>query len=165
MRLQAAQVPGRSWRARGRPRTAGAELIEHGRAAQEPLDGLRLLGQGLAVQVVGHVPVVTGDGLRLAAALLGDQGGEVEADRPASVRSVTTAASSGVRLTCAFEKICRAPPHQGQLAGPEFQRISRGAQPRQVRLLGTARGGQLRPGGIAEITRLSTSWQAGDCSS
>ena len=41
------------------------------------------LDQGLSVQVVGHVPVVTGDGLRPAVVLLRDQGGEVEADRPA----------------------------------------------------------------------------------
>ena len=60
-----------------------AELIEHGRAAQEPLGVLRLLAQGLAVQIVGDVRVVTGDGPRLAVALLRDQSGEVETGRPA----------------------------------------------------------------------------------
>ena len=46
---------------------------------------------------------------------------------------------------------------ESQVAGPELQRVVRHAEPGQVRLLGTAGGGQLRPGGIAKTTTPSTS--------
>ena len=46
------------------------------------MDVVRQLGESLAVQVVGDVTVVTGDGQGCAALFLGDQGREIEPDRP-----------------------------------------------------------------------------------
>ena len=59
------------------------QLIEHGRTAQELLRRLGLPRQRLAVQVVGHIPIVARRSSPLSGALLGDQRGEVEPDRPA----------------------------------------------------------------------------------
>ena len=81
--LDAAQLYGRSRRPEDGLAERAAELLEHGCAPQEPLNGLRLPDQDLTVQVVGHVSVVTGDGLCPAVVLPLDHGGEVEADRPA----------------------------------------------------------------------------------
>jgi len=81
--LDAAQLYGRSRRLEDGLAERAAELLEHGRSPQEPLNGLRLPDQDLTVQVVGHVPVVTSDGLCPAAVLPVDHGGEVETGRPA----------------------------------------------------------------------------------
>ena len=121
------------------------QLIEHRRAPQEPLGALGQLGQRLAVQVVGHVPVVTGDRQRLAVAVARDQRGEVEADRPAfgplGHRGRQLRSEADVRRG---EDLLGAGRVEGQVARPELQRVARRPQPRQVRLLGTTRRDQLR---------------------
>ena len=146
--LQAAQILSRAGGFENGVAERAAELIEHGRAAQEPLQILRLLAQRLAVQIVGHVPVITGDGRLFAVALFRDQSGEVEAGRPAfgpfAHRGRQLRTQADLRVG---EDLLGARPIQCQVTGPELQRITRGPQPRQVRLLGTAAGGQQRPAG------------------
>jgi len=142
--LQAAQLPGRVAGPEDGIAQRAAELVEHGRAAQEPLHVLRLLAQGLAVQVVGNIPVVTGDGRCLAAALLGDHRGQVEAGRPA----LGPFGHRGSQLRrqadlCVGKNLLGAGRIEGQVARPELQCLARGPQSRQVGLLATTGGGQL----------------------
>ncbi len=59
------------------------QLIEDRGAPQELLKTRGQLHQRLAVEVVGHVPIVTGNGQRLTVTVARDQRSEVDADRPA----------------------------------------------------------------------------------
>ena len=142
--LGTAQLCGRGRRPEHRLAKRARELVEDGRPPQEPLNGLRLPDQGLPVQVVRHVPVVAGDGLRPAVALPLDQGGEVEADRPAfgpfGHRRRQLRGHADLR---ARKDLLGAGHVESQVAGPELQGIAQGPEPRQVRLLGTACGYQL----------------------
>jgi hypothetical protein len=121
----------------------GTELIEHRRAPEEPLCALGQLTQRLAVQVVGHISVVTGNRQPLAVAR--DHCCEVEAGRPAfgpfGHRGHLLASEADV---CLREDLLGAGRVEGQIARPELQRFTGSPQPRQVRLLPTARRDQLR---------------------
>ena len=146
-RLQVAKPRLRTRLVENRVAQRSRQLIENRRAPQEPLNTLRQLHQRLPVQVVGHVPIITGDRQHVA---VGCRCAITAARyRPTghpSVRAVTAAASScsdGPRGPAA--KICSAPARvEGQVAGRELHRVARSPQPRQVRLLGTTRRHQLR---------------------
>ena len=80
-RLQLPQPGLGAWLAENRVAQRTGQLVEHRRTSQEPLDVLGQLHQRLAVQVVGHIPVVTGD-RHLTSGVPGDQCGQVEPGRP-----------------------------------------------------------------------------------
>ena len=82
-RLEVAQPLLRVWFAEESITQRSTQLVEHRRAPQEPLVTRGELHQRLAVQVVGHVPIGSGDRQTLAAAVASEQRREVQADRPA----------------------------------------------------------------------------------
>ena len=144
-RLQVAQLRGRTGVVADGVAQRSAQLIEHRGAPQEPLHRLRQLHQRLAVQVVGHIPILTGDGQHLTSTVLRDQRGQVEPDRP-SFRpgghgggQPRGEAHVGLR-----EDLLRTRSVQGQVAGRNFHRVTRNPQPGQMRLLGATRRHQLR---------------------
>ena len=143
-RLEVAQPLLRARLADDRIAQRSTQLIEHRRAPQEPLLIFGQLHQRLAVQVVGHVPIVSGDRQPLAA-VARQQRSEVQADRPAlgpcGHRRRLLAAEVDVGLR---EDVLGAGRVEGQVAGEELQRVTRSPQPGQMGLLGTARGDQLR---------------------
>ena len=122
-----------------------AQLVENRGAPQEPLNILRQLHQRLAVQVVGHVPIITGDRRHVASAVPRDQRGQVKADRPSfgpgghRRRLLMRDVYVGFR-----EDLLRARHVEGQVGGRDLHRIARSPQPRQVGLLGATRRDQLR---------------------
>ena len=68
-RLQVAKLRLRARLVEDRVAQRSTQLVEHRRAPQEPLNTFRQLHQRLAVQVVGHVPIVTGDRQHVAVAV------------------------------------------------------------------------------------------------
>ena len=121
------------------------QLLQHRRTTQEPLI---LLGQPhhrLAIEIVGHVPVVTGDRQRLTTAGSGDHRRQVQTDGPAlgafgqRGRQLSTEADVGVS-----EDLLGTGRVERQMARPELQHVTRRPQPRQVRLLETTRRDHLR---------------------
>ena len=144
-RLQVAKLRGRTGLVEDGVAQRSAELIEHRGASQEPLNTLRQLHQRFAVEVVGHVPIVTGDRQHVASTVLGDQRGQVEPDRP----SFGPDGHGGGQLRCDVhmglrEDLLGARGVQGQVAGRDLHRVARSPQPGQVGLLGTTRRDQLR---------------------
>ena len=124
----------------------GTESIQHRRTPQEALNVLGQSHERLAVEVVGHVPIVPGDRRRLIRGLVRDQRGEVQARGPTlgalGHRFRHRRAELDLRLR---EDLARAGRVEGQVAGSELDRVTLRPQPRQVRLLVTARRDQLRP--------------------
>ncbi len=134
------------------------ELVEHRGVPQEPLRLLGDLGQRFAVQVVGHVAILTRDRERLPVALARDRRRQVKADRPALGPLRHRSSHVAGEADLGPEKICSAPADvEGQVAGHELQRVARAPQPGQMGLLGPARRHQLGAWGIPEITMLRTS--------
>src|SRR5918993_3947444 len=81
-RLQLPKSGMRTWLVEYRVALGSRQLVEDRRAEEEPLNIFRQLHQRLAVQVVSHVPIVTGDRRWVAVTVPSDQRGQVEADRP-----------------------------------------------------------------------------------
>ena len=121
------------------------ELVEHRGAPQEPLGGLRELFQRHAVEVVGDVAIVAGHRVHVRWALLRDQRGEVEPDRPSlgalghRGRQLGGEVHLGLR-----EDVLGGRRVEGQVACSELEGVTRGPKPGQVRLLGAARRDELR---------------------
>ena len=123
-------------------------MIHDGRAPQEPLGLLGLVGQRLAVEVVGDVPVVTGDRQRLAAIGPRDQRREVEADRPTLGPFRHGGGQLVIEADARFREDLRGAGRvEGQVGRDELERVSRSAKSRQVRLLRTTCRDQLRASG------------------
>ena len=104
--------------------------------------------QRLAVQVVRHIPIVTqrSSTRRRRCHSRSQQRGTGRPATPRCARSPPPPAQR-VRVTWACEKICSAPAaSRARSLDPELQRLTRGPQPRQVRLLGATRGDELRTG-------------------
>ena len=125
-----------------------AELFEYRGASQEPLGLLGYLHQRLAIQVVGHEPVVAGYRQRPCVTVPRNHRGEVEACGPAfrpfgQLRGLLVGhADMSLR-----EDLLSAGRVEGQVTGQQLHRLTGGAQPWQVRLLGTTRSDQLGPRG------------------
>ena len=119
-------------------------MIEHRRAAQEPLHVVGLVGQRLAVQIVGHVAVVTGHRQRRRAALGRELCRQVQARRPTfgSRRHLGGRLGSQTDLRLG-EDLLRPRSVQRQIPGVQRQRITRHPQPGQVGLLPTTGGNEL----------------------
>ena len=123
----------------------GRELVEHRGAPQELLGGLGELGQGLPIEVVGDVAVIAGHRVEVASWLsFAIRAARYSPAGHPSVRAVTASASSGARATLACgEDVLGRRRVERQVAGSELERVTRGPQARQVRLLGTAGGDEL----------------------
>ena len=98
------------------------------------------LGERLAVEVVGHVPVVAGHRRRAIAAVTRDGGGEEEADGPSlgafdELRGVV-GAQRDLRLG---EDLRGARDVEGEVGRRDLERVPRGPQAGEVRLLRPAR--------------------------
>ena len=142
--LEAAQLGPARLMLRGGRRRAERTVDRAPPCAAGTAGALGQSNERLAVQVVGHVPVVAGDRQRLAVAVARDHRREVEADRPA----FGPFGHSGGQLrgeadVCLREDLLGAGRVEGQVARQELQRVTRSPQPRQVRLLGTTRRDQL----------------------
>ena len=120
------------------------ELVEHRGAPQELLGALRELFQRHAVEVVGNVAIVAGHRVHVRGALLRDQRGEVEPDRPplGALDHRGRQLGGEVHLRLREDVLCGRRV-EGQVARSELERVTRGAKPGQVRLFGTARRDQL----------------------
>ena len=140
------------------------QLLEHRRTTQEPLITLGQPHHRLAIEVVGHVPVVTGDRQRLTTAVSRDHRRQVQTDGPAlgafSQRGGQLSSEADVGVG---EDLLGTGRVERQMARPELQHVTRRPQPRQVRLLGTTRRDHLRtsrhprdhhPQGVVTVRRL-----------
>ena len=143
--LQVPQHLVRSCRLEDRIAERAAHLIEHRRPPKEALGLLRQLHHGLAIEVVGDVPVVTRDREGIGLPVARDQRREVETDRPPlgpfdhRGRRVVREADAGLR-----EDLLGPGWVEGEVLCREFQRIARCSESRDVWLLGPARGHELR---------------------
>ena len=125
--LQSGELRLRTGLPEDRVAQGGAHLVDDRRSAQEPLHTIGQLSQGLAVQVVGDVPVVTGDREDIAVAVPGDRRGEVEAGGP----SFGACGHGGSRLGRDLhvglgEDLPRPRGIQSQVTGHQLHGVARG---------------------------------------
>ena len=113
-----------------------AQLVEDRGAAEKSLGALRQQRQRLAVEVVGDVPIVTGDRRFVTVSVAGDHRGEVEPHRPTFRAGRHRGGCLGADLEVGLREDVRgAGGVEGQVARHELQRVTRCSQPGQVRLL------------------------------
>ena len=114
------------------------ELVEHRGAPQELLGAFWQLLHDHAVEVVGDVPIVTGDRVGVLWVLLGDQGSEVEPDGPSLGAFDHRGGQLGSELDVGLrEDVLGGRRVERQVTRSELERVARRPKPRQVRLLGT----------------------------
>ena len=144
-RLQAAQLLLGARVGEQRVAQRSTQLIEHRGAAQEPLHLRRQVHHRLAVQVVGHIPILTRNRQPLTVTVSGDHRSQPQPDRPA----LGPFGHRGGHLPGdtdlgGREDLLGARRVQGQVVGLQFERITADPQPRQVGLLETTGRYQLR---------------------
>jgi hypothetical protein len=125
-----------------------AQPTEHRRAAQKPLHLFWQPGQALPVEIVGHIPVVTGDRPQAIRAVFGNHGRQVQPGLPTlGAPGDHRCQLRGQAYVLSREDRLGASGVESQISGHDFNLFARCPEPGQMRLLESTGGHELRTPG------------------